>query len=214
VRASVFTIGFVTGLALAGTGVAQSRPTRGVVSGAVSGEADALVAIASRRAHYAVIVGDMRDASSFDGGKLGKRLAAGVARKLRAMDYIAVVQASDATDEVRRQIGRYGLTTLRVEGRVTSIERGMRDGQASVRCRVALLLLDEHGGALRSVVRGAATGFESPARLRLVQDRQLAERALDGALDSALDGVLRVIVGTARQARIAPPTDTRLAMRR
>lgn len=208
-RAAVFAIGFVVGLALAPRAGAQSRPTRTAPQ-----DVDAVENSAWERARYAVIVGEMRDASAFDGGNLGRRLAAGVARKLGQMGSIAVVRTNEATDEVRKLIHRRRLPVLRVEGRVTSIERRMLDGQVSVRCRIALMLLDEHGGALRSMLLGAATGVESPGRRRLAQDRQLAERALDGALDSALDGALEVIAGAARQAGIAPASDKQLALRR
>lgn len=209
-RTTVLAVALVTGLVLSGTAMAQSKPTRD----AVRGEAEALEPIAWKGARYAVIVGEMRDTSSFVGGNLGAWLAAGVASKLRETDGIAVVPVNEATDEVRRLIGRLGLPTLRLEGRVTSIERSMLDGQTSLRCEVALMLMDEHGGALRSVVHGAATGVESSRGARLTQGKPLAERTLDGALNSALSGMLQVLAGAARDASIAPLPDRRLALRR
>lgn len=209
-RTTVLAIALMAGLVLSGTATAQSRRTRD----AVRGEADALGAIAGKGARYAVIVGEMRDTSSFAGGTLGGWLATSVANKLREMDGIAVVEANEATDKVRRAIERRGLPTLRLEGRVTSIEHGVLDGQTSLRCQVALMLMDEHGGALRSVVHGAATGVESFSRARLKMDKPLAERTLDGALNSAMNGMLQVLAGAARDASIAPPPDRRLALRR
>lgn len=164
---------------------------------------------------YAVIVGEMRDATSFTGGDLAPRLASGVARRLREMGRVVVLHAREATDEVLDRIGRRRIPMLRLEGSVTSLVRGELDGRPSVRCQVALILLDERGRALRSVLRGAATGIEWERGPRALRGQRLVERALDGALDSALDGMLHVIAGAAAHARVEPArADTRLALKR
>lgn len=205
VRTSVALFIALLSLALPGTGFAQSKSARD--------ERATIGRAAWNEMRYAVIVGDMRDATSFSGVDLAPKLADGVARRLREISRVVVLHAREATDALLDRIARRRLPMLRVEGTVMSLEQGSLDGAPSLRCQVSLVLMDERGRALRSVLRGAATGIESrrdPATLRTAL---LVQRALDGALDSAMHGAVEVLAGASRQASLAPRADGRLALR-
>lgn len=211
---AVAALAIVAGLGLPGAADAQSRS--GVRADSIpTASVEREVRRSLGRARYAVIVGDMRDATKLAGGKLAPRLAEGVARKLRELHRVVVLHARDATGEVMEDIDRRRLPMLRVEGTVTSLERGQLAGAPSVRCQVALILRDEHGGALRSVLRGAATfSVQSRRDPRLQREQRLVQAALDRAVASAMSGASRVLDGAAKQAALAPYTRARLAMRR
>jgi hypothetical protein len=167
-----------------------------------------------KRARYAVIVADMHDGTSTGPAGLAPSMTEGVVRKLRKLERVVVLKERDATDKVLARLGRRKMPTLRIEGRIMSLERGELDGQPSVRCQVSLMLMDEHGRALRSIMRGAATGIEEPSGPQWLRYARTVQRALDGAVRSAMHGVRDVIKGAARHAQAPVSPDKRLAFRR
>jgi len=197
-------------LALPHTGVAQSKASPAAARDGIAGIERAVW----NRARYAVIVGDMHDATSSGSGDLAPGMAEHVVRQLRRVERVVAFKASEVTDTLLQRLGQRGLPTLRMEGRIMSLERGKLDGMPSVRCQVSLMIMDEHGRALRSVMRGAATGIEDPSGPQWLRYARTVQRALDGAVSSAMHGVHDVIKGAARHAQGPSAPDRRLALRR
>lgn len=197
-------------VALPHASIAQTRSSPAAARDGVAGIERAVW----KRARYAVIVGKMHDATSSGAADLAPSLTERVVRRLRAVERIVVLEERDATKDVLARLHRRRMPTLRIEGRIMSLERGKLDGQPSVRCQVSLMLMDQHGRALRSVMRGAATGIEDPSGPQWLRYARTVQRALDGAVSSAMHGVRDVIRGAARHAQGPTQPDKRLALRR
>jgi hypothetical protein len=116
-----------------------------------------------RGVRYAVVVGSMQNRSGFAAESLGRLLWGEVVRHLSAFRGVAVL-TEPPTPEVDREIQRRGIARMRIEGTITRIQRDARGRELSVRCEVALVLMDEPGRNLRAALNGAATGSERLGR--------------------------------------------------
>jgi hypothetical protein len=74
-----------------------------------------------------------------------------------------------------------------LHGRIRALERSRHtDGQAQVRCEVSVIVAERRSGAIRIMLRGAATA-------RGGRRTALARRALDAAVRSALGPLPRAL---------------------
>jgi hypothetical protein len=143
---------------------------------------------------YVVMLGPMQNRSTFRDATLDQVLAREVMRSLVVLRGVAVFRDGQETADAQREIRRRRLSTLRLEGSVSRIDRRPSAREVSVRSEVSLILMDHPGRNLRSMMTGAATATQ-PARsaARAEQERQLAEQALAGAVRSAMSDAARAI---------------------
>ena len=175
-------------------------PRRAVVARPARGAAYPTIAVMpeARDIHwpgvrYVVVLGSMEDRSNFHNTNLGARLSQEVSRNLIVLRGVAVLHEGQVSPAAEQQIRRRRLPKLRLEGSVNRVERRNEPRQVSVRCEVSLLLLEEPGRNIRSVLNGAATGSQPRRGQRASQEAQLAEQALQGAVRSAMSGAARAI---------------------
>jgi len=150
------------------------------------------------RVRHVVVVGAMENRSRFSDDGLEQLLAAEVNRNLLVLRGVAVFQAGQIPANAQRQIQRRNLNHLRLEGSVSRVDRSVRRRQLQVRCEVSLMLMDEPGRNMRSVLNGAATGSSPRSGPRRTQEQRLARQALTGAVRSAMQGAARAIASAAR----------------
>lgn len=143
---------------------------------------------------HVVVLGSLENRSGFATDELDHVLEREVMRNLIVLRGVAAIPADQLSAESEREIRRRRLPKLRLEGSLNRVERRTQSRQISVRCEVAIMLMDDPGRNLRSVLNGAATGSQ-PQRggQRDAQERQLAEQALSSAVRSAMSGVARAI---------------------
>jgi hypothetical protein len=153
-------------------------------------------------ARYALVLGDMHDQSGFSGDELSKVLATSLARELAHWHGVAMLDVHDSAslETVRQR----GLPMFRLEGNVTQISRDRMGDQVAVHCELSILLMDEPGRNLRSVLKGAATGLEAPMGPLVAQQQRIARKAVDGAVRSALHNATSVIENAAARAHVTP----------
>ena len=151
------------------------------------------------RVRYVVVLGTMQNRSNFRDTTLESQLMREVSRSLTVLRGVAVIPAGRMPAEAEREIRRRRLPRLRLEGTLTRVERRTHRRQLSVRCEVSLMLMEEPGRNIRSVLNGAATG-QSPRRgNRRTQERGLAQQALEGAVRSAMSGAATAISSAGRR---------------
>lgn len=148
---------------------------------------------------HVVVLGSLENRSGFATDELDHVLEREVMRNLIVLRGVAAIPADQLSAESEREIRRRRLPKLRLEGSLNRVERRTQSRQISVRCEVAIMLMDDPGRNLRSVLNGAATGSQ-PQRggQRDAQERQLAEQALSSAVRSAMSGVARAIATSQR----------------
>lgn len=142
---------------------------------------------------HVVVLGAMQNRSAFQWQGLDEIFEREVLRNLIVLRGVAAIPADEMSAEAEREIQRRRLPRLRLEGSLNRVERRTHSRQITVRCEVALMLMDEPGRNLRSVLNGAATGSQAQRGHRAEQERQLAEQALTGAVRGAMSGVARAI---------------------
>jgi hypothetical protein len=147
------------------------------------------------RVHYVVVLGPMMNRSGFEHDRLGTILEREVQRHLVVLRGVATIPDGGASAETDREITRRHLPRMRLEGSITNVHRAEHGHDLHVRCEVSLMLLDEPGHNLRAALNGAATGQERASSSRTTQEIHLAERALEGAVESAMSGAARAITG-------------------
>ncbi|HJL17028.1 MAG TPA: HEAT repeat domain-containing protein [Sandaracinaceae bacterium LLY-WYZ-13_1] len=151
------------------------------------------------RVRYVVVLGSMENRSDFGNEALAGTLAREVSRGLLVLRGVAVLREGREPPEAAREIRRRNLPKLRLEGSVNTVERNHQRRQLQMRCEVSLMLMEEPGRELRSVLNGAATGSQPRRRgRRQQQERELAQQALTGAVRSAMSGAARAIASAGR----------------
>lgn len=149
---------------------------------------------------YVVVLGAMENRSDFDGEEFAAALSREVSQNLLVLRGVAVLEEGREPDHVTREIRRRRLPKLRLEGSLNTVERRHRSRQVQVRCEVSLMLMQEPGREIRSVLNGAATGTQPQRRgRRLQQERELAHQVLTGAVRSAMSGAARAIASASRR---------------
>jgi len=154
--------------------------------------------ISWQRVRYVVVLGAMENRSRFNDDALGQLLAAEVSRALLVLRGVAVLHEGSEPPNAQREIQRRHLNKLRLEGSLNSVNRSLARRQLSVRCEVSLMLMDDPGRNMRSVLNGAATGSSPRSGQRRVQEQRLARQALAGAVRSAMRGASRAISSASR----------------
>lgn len=137
-------------------------------------------------ARYAVVIGEVRNRSGFQGSDMSRLLHDRMLYELDRMPRVAVFKLAEMNERLARQIRARKIHIFRVEGNITTVEAGLTAGNHSVRAEVSLLLLDEPERVLRSMMRGAATGMEEARGPQSSQRRMLARKAITGAVRSAM----------------------------
>lgn len=148
---------------------------------------------------YVVVLGPMQNRSSFREAELDALFAREVMRNLIILRGVAVFREGQTGPEAEREIRQRRLSTLRLEGSLTRVERRGAPREVSVRSEVSLLLMDHPGRNLRSMLNGAATATAPMRGPRAAQERQLAQQALTGAVRSAMSGAARAISAAGRR---------------
>ena len=134
---------------------------------------------------FAVVVGDMRNGSGFQGSDLANHLRSVLAQGLRDNGAVIVIDPA-ASDDGFTEARRRHLPVFRMDANLVSVERGNMHGDVTVRCEISLLLLDNEARTIRSMLKGAATHSESPRGPRDSQERLMARKAIVSAVGSAL----------------------------
>lgn len=146
---------------------------------------------------HVVVLGALQNRSSFQAQGLDQTFEREVMRNLIVLRGVATIPGGQVSPDTEREIQRRRLPRLRLEGSLNRVERRTQSRQLSVRCEVALMLMDDPGRNLRGVLNGAATGSQPQRGQRDQQERQLAEQALSGAVRGAMSGVARAIASAA-----------------
>ncbi|HEX4354649.1 MAG TPA: HEAT repeat domain-containing protein [Polyangiales bacterium] len=144
---------------------------------------------------YGLMLGEMRNESSFRAPELTLLLGRSIEQNLVRLPTAALIHSTP--DEVNGAAER-GLSMFRLDGAVMSLVTVERDGQLSMHCEVSLLVLDQPTGALRTLLKGAARGVEISAGERAAQELSIAHRVVDAAVRSALRNADQAIADAAR----------------
>jgi hypothetical protein len=135
----------------------------------------------------ALVVGDMRNRSSYRDGALEARFRAEVQLQLRRLTRVMLFESSrDLDAAARSQMSRRRVPMLRMDGALTKVRPERRNAGLAVRCEVSLILLEEPGRNLLGELRGAATGMDRRIHDPRQQEARLALEALTGAVRSAM----------------------------
>lgn len=155
-----------------------------------------------QRVRHAVVVGDVSNRSGRFGGALVARTKRQLRRELGVRPAVVVVEPGTRTDAVadERELPRY-----RIDANVSRLERSLVPGQMQVRCEVTLIMMDEPGRSIRSVMRGAATSMGPLEDNPLAQERKLAVVAVDRALASAVENAMRALRSTGPSVALGDP---------
>lgn len=146
------------------------------------------------RVRYVVVLGSMENRSNFGDEALASVLQREIDRSLLVLRGVAVLHEGHEPAGAEREIRRRRLPKVRLEGSLNRVERRAQRRQLEVRCEVSIMLLEEPGRSIRSVLNGAATGTEPMRRGRRgAQEQQLAQQALTSAVRSAMSGAARAI---------------------
>jgi hypothetical protein len=135
---------------------------------------------------FGLMLGEMRNSSAYQKTELIPALNDALEHHLKVFADVAVFaakqiqQAHEARDR--------GLSVYRLDAAVTSMSTTSLDGQLWVHCEVLLLLMDGPTGLLRTVLKGAARGVETPSveGAQAQQRLSMSRRVLDAAVRSAL----------------------------
>lgn len=146
---------------------------------------------------YVVFVGALSDRSGYAHARLVTVLGSEVRRALGGVHGVAVIGASEPRAEADRESAARHLPAFRLEGSISRVHPVTAGRDLSVRCEVALVLMDEATRNIRASLSGAATGTEpSPtSAARPARERYLAEQATTSATRSAMSGASRAISG-------------------
>ncbi|MDH5671131.1 MAG: HEAT repeat domain-containing protein [Myxococcales bacterium] len=150
-----------------------------------------------RKVRYAVVLGEMRNQSGFQGSDLERFLAGRIAYELDRLEHVVVLSLGDMSGDIAAELKRRRVPIFRIEGSVKTVERGREGTQMSVRTTVSMLLMDEPSRTLRSMLSGAATGLERPTGAAASQERLLARKAMTSAVRSALSKASEAIEAAA-----------------
>jgi hypothetical protein len=165
-------------------GASRSRGRRGHSS---ASSLEPLGSVNWSHVRAAVLVGDMRNRSSFRDGELERRLRDEVEGQLRRLSRIVLFEsAQELSEGARSQMRRRRVPMLRMDGALTKVRPERRNAGLAVRCEVSIMLLEEPGRNLRGELRGAATGMDRRIHNPRQQEARLAHEALSGAVRSAM----------------------------
>ena len=139
-----------------------------------------------RRAQHVVVLGEMHDRTPSRSRELSELLGEQVGAALSKVERIAVLRPSELTKETRDEIAKRKLSVLKLEGNLQSVQPVLSASERRVRCEVSVLLLDESTGALRSMMRGAASAVAQRSGSGLAQEKELARKALRSAVQTAM----------------------------
>lgn len=146
-----------------------------------------------RAVRVAIGVGAMANRSAVRGDELRQRFRELVFAELRAAGSVAVVPDQPAPDLVA-QITRRRLTRYFVEGTVARVTRNLNtNGTVSVRAEISLMILSDPGRDLRMILSGAAAAEQSRDTFNPTAERQMQDRALEGAVRGAFTRLLRTL---------------------
>jgi hypothetical protein len=143
-----------------------------------------LSAASIRAARLGFQLGEMRNQSAYREGSLAQALGAAIERRLRSVPGVLLFGAEQLADLQAAQ--RRGVSVFRLDGAVTSLSTITVDGQLTVHCEVALLVMDRPTGSLRTLFKGAARSVELPYGEPAQQKLELAQRVVAAAVRSAL----------------------------
>lgn len=143
-----------------------------------------------RRVRHVVVVGDVSNQSGRFGGALIARAKRQLRRELGGRPTVAVIELGSSDDS---EAADRGLPRYRIETNVSAVDRTVTGGQMSVRCNVSIILMDEPGRSMRSVMRAGATSMGAREGDLLGQERKLAAVALDRALQVAVRNAFRAL---------------------
>lgn len=144
-----------------------------------------------------VVLGPMHNRSTFPHGSLETVLARAVRTELEGLRGVLVLDEPPGPGAAR-EIQRRRLTVLRVEGSVTDVDRRAGGEGLVVRCHVSVLVMDDRGRAIRGELSGSARGTGAERGRREVQERHLARRAVEGAVESAMTGAGALLASARR----------------
>lgn len=139
-----------------------------------------------RRAQHVVVLGEMHDRTPSRSTELSQLLGEQVGAALAKVDRVAVLRPHELTKETRDEIARRKLAVLKLEGNLQSVQPILSASERRVRCEVSVLLLDEGTGALRSMMRGAASAVAQRTGSGIAQEKELAKKALRSAVQTAM----------------------------
>jgi hypothetical protein len=160
---------------------------RAVESAAAQAEMGNQSALARlRRAQHVVVLGEMHDRTPSRSRELSELLGEHVGAALAKLDRVAVLRAHELTEETREEIAKKKLAVLKLEGNLQSVQPVLSASERRVRCEVSVLLLDEGTGALRSMMRGAASAVGQRTGNGIAQEKELARKALRSAVQTAM----------------------------
>ena len=128
-------------------------------------------------------------------------LSAQIGAALRELPKAAVFSLRADDRDRRGRNRRRKLPSFRIEGNLDCVDGGVTAGEHAMRCQVSLLLMDEPGRTLRSLMRGAASGTEQARGARNQQLRLLARKTLGGAVHSAMATTLQAIEAASMRRR-------------
>jgi len=133
-----------------------------------------------------VVLGEMHDRTPSRSRELSELLGEQVGAALSKVDRIAVLRPHELTAETRDEIAKKKLSVMKLEGNLQSVQPVLSASERRVRCEVSVLLLDESTGALRSMMRGAASAVAQRSGSGVAQERELARKALRSAVQTAM----------------------------
>lgn len=134
---------------------------------------------------FGLMLGEMVNQSAYPRPEVSHALGVAVQRQLQGVPGVVVFSSEHAQDAFAAS-GR-GLTVYRLDGAVTTLSAvTTADGQLSMHCEVALLVVDRPTGSLRTLFKGAARALEIPKGDRNEQQLDIAQRVVAGAVRSAL----------------------------
>lgn len=139
-----------------------------------------------RRAQHVVVLGEMHDRTPSRSRELSELLGEQVGAALAKVDRVAVLREHELTAEAREEIAKKKLAVLKLEGNLQSVQPVLSASERRVRCEVSVLLLDEGTGALRSMMRGAASAVAQRSGSGVTQEQELARKALRSAVQTAM----------------------------
>jgi hypothetical protein len=154
---------------------------------------------------YGLVLGEMRDQSGYAAPELSELLGRAVERNVAGLPSAALLGSLTAGGVASAAPG--GLTVFRLDAALTSLSTTTRDGQLTVHCEVALLVMDQPTGALRTLLKGAARGVEVMTGVPSAADAaapaaelplSVASRVIDAAVRSALRNADSTIADAAR----------------
>lgn len=146
-----------------------------------------------RRAQHVVVLGEMHDRTPSRSVELSQLLGEQVGAALSKVARVAVLRPHELTAETRQEIAKRKLAVLKLEGNLQSVQPVLSASERRVRCEVSVLLLDEGSGALRSMMRGAASAVAQRSGSGVEQERELARKALRSAVQTAMSGAPEAI---------------------